>query len=92
MKAQPVTRKRRPRRRDVEKAYPVAKFVEALRRLADALEQGRRFEIRVAGERVRVPAGATISVEHERGTDEAEFDSRCDGRRSGESPTTDAAG
>lgn len=60
------------RRRDVEKAYPVPKFVEALRRLADALEQGRRFEIRVAGERVRVAADATITVEHERSADQEE--------------------
>ena len=62
------------RRRDVEKDYPVGTFVQLLRRLADALEQGRRFEIGVAGERVRVAAGATIGVAHERGAEEEELE------------------
>jgi hypothetical protein len=37
-----------------------------LRRLADALETGEKFEIQVAGERVSVPARAEFNVEHER--------------------------
>jgi hypothetical protein len=37
------------RDRDVEKVYSTAEFVAKLRRLADALEAGERFEIRVAG-------------------------------------------
>ena len=37
-----------------------------LRRLADALEAGKRFEIQVAGERIYVPARAEFNVEHER--------------------------
>ena len=44
------------RDRDVEKVYSTPEFVAKLRRLADALEAGERFEIRVAGERVYVPA------------------------------------
>jgi len=57
--------------RDLEKSYSAAEFVAKLRRLADALENGQRFTIRVAGERVSVPARATFSVEHEReGTNE----------------------
>ena len=61
--------------RDVEKNYPTSKFVEKLRRLADALENGERFRIQVAGERVSVPATAQISIEHERGdgAEEIEF-------------------
>jgi amphi-Trp domain-containing protein len=57
--------------RDVEKVYSNADFAAKLRRFADAVEQGKRFEIKVAGERIRVPAGAAFSVEHEReGNDE----------------------
>ncbi|MFD2191718.1 amphi-Trp domain-containing protein [Pistricoccus aurantiacus] len=61
--------------RDIEKSYPTADFVAKLRRLADSLEQGKRFEISIAGERIRVPAGATYNIEHEReeGEEEIEF-------------------
>jgi amphi-Trp domain-containing protein len=52
--------------RDIEKVYSTSEFVSKLRRLADALEKGERFEIRVAGERVYVPARAEFNVEHER--------------------------
>jgi hypothetical protein len=37
------------RDRDVEKVYSTSEFVSKLRRLADALETGKRFEIQVAG-------------------------------------------
>ena len=61
--------------RDVEKRYTRQAFVARLRRLADALERGERFSIRVAGERVVVPRDATVGVEHERegGVEELEF-------------------
>ena len=36
--------------RDVEKFYSTSEFVAKLRRLADALEAGERFEIQAAGE------------------------------------------
>jgi amphi-Trp domain-containing protein len=54
------------RDRDVEKVYSTPEFVAKLRRLADALEAGERFEIQVAGERIYVPARAEFNVEHER--------------------------
>ena len=60
--------------RDVEGVYSVAEFVSKLRRLADAMETGRRFEIQVAGERVYVPARAEFNVEHEREGDEEEIE------------------
>jgi amphi-Trp domain-containing protein len=60
--------------RDIEKDYPLPQFVEKLRRLADALESGRPFEIQIAGERVSVPARATYNIEHERGEDEEEVE------------------
>jgi amphi-Trp domain-containing protein len=62
------------RKRDVEKDYPLDQFVEKLRRLADAIENGERFEIQVAGERVYVPARATFNIEHERGDGEEEIE------------------
>ena len=60
--------------RDVDKTYPLHEFIAKLRRLADALETGKRFEISIAGERIRVPAGAVASIEHERGDDEEEIE------------------
>ena len=59
----------------MEKVYSTKQFVAKLRRLADALEQGKPFSIQVAGERIHVPADASISVEHERSddTEEVEF-------------------
>lgn len=62
------------RKRDVEKDYPLDQFVEKLRRLADAIERGERFEIQIAGERVYVPARATFNIEHERGDGEEEIE------------------
>jgi amphi-Trp domain-containing protein len=57
--------------RDVEKGYSVKQTVAKLRRLADCLESGKPFTIQVAGERIRVPATANFTVEHEReGADE----------------------
>ena len=60
--------------RDIEKVYTTAQFVAKLRRLADALETGERFEIQVAGERIYVPARAEFTVEHEREDNEEELE------------------
>jgi len=60
-----ATQKKR-RKRDIEKNYPVKQFVKKLRRLADCIEQGQRFQIQVAGERVSIPATSIINIEHER--------------------------
>lgn len=60
--------------RDVEKVYSTAEVVAKLRRLADALESETPFRIQIAGERVRVPARAQFSIEHERGEDEEEIE------------------
>lgn len=60
--------------RDIEKDYPAGQFVAKLRRLADCIEQGKRFQIQVAGERVSVPPDAVINVEHERGAGEEEIE------------------
>lgn len=68
------------RARDIEKDYPLPDFIDKLRRLADALEKGERFEIQIAGERVYVPVRARFNIEHERGEDgeEIEFQIKWD--------------
>ncbi|MCC2639395.1 MAG: hypothetical protein K0Q68_3114 [Moraxellaceae bacterium] len=60
--------------RDVEKEYSKAEFVAKLRRLADAIELGDRFEIQIAGERILVPVRAEFTVEHERSDEEEEIE------------------
>ncbi len=60
--------------RDVEKGYSTSEVVAKLRRLADALERETPFRIQVAGERIRVPARAEFTIEHERGEDEEEVE------------------
>ncbi|WOT07016.1 amphi-Trp domain-containing protein [Shewanella youngdeokensis] len=60
--------------RDIEKGYSNAEFAAKLRRLADSLESGDKFEIQIAGERVYVPVRAQYTVEHERSDDEEEIE------------------
>jgi amphi-Trp domain-containing protein len=52
--------------RDIEKAYPLKFFIAKLRRLADSLEQEKRFLIQIGGERLCVPPEAIVNIEHER--------------------------
>lgn len=61
-------------KRDIEKAYPMNQFIDKLRRLADALEQGKRFRIQIAGQRISVPADAIVNIEHERGKKDEEIE------------------
>ena len=70
---QVTVREKRPKR-DIEKNYPKEQFVTKLRRLADCIEQGKRFRIQVAGERVSIPPTAVINIEHERGLSEEEVE------------------
>lgn len=60
--------------RDVEKNVPKDRFIETLRRLADALEKGEAFRIQVANERLTIPKDAELSVEHEREGDTQEVE------------------
>ena len=62
------------RKRDIEKSYPKADFVSKLRRLGDAIENGERFAIQIAGERIFVPASAIFNIEHERSGEEEEIE------------------
>jgi len=60
--------------KDVEKSYSNKEVVAKLRRLADALEQEKTFEIQIAGERVYVPPYATVEFEYAREGDEEEVE------------------
>ena len=61
--------------RDLTRTYSRTQFVAKLRRLADAIEAAEPFSIQVAGERLRIPAQAEFTIEHERtgGSQELEF-------------------
>ena len=61
--------------RDIEKGYPAKQFIAKLRRFADCIEDGNRFRVQVAGERISVPPDAIINIEHERegNMEEVEF-------------------
>ena len=73
--------RRKCAKRDVEEAHPARQFVAKLRRLADCIERGARFRLQVAGERVLVPPGAVINIEHERGSSEEEIEFQLKWRR-----------
>ena len=60
--------------KDVEKSYSNSEVVAKLRRLADALEGEKTFEIQIAGERIYVPPYATVEFEYERRGDEEEVE------------------
>lgn len=66
---------KKKRKRDIEKNYPLKQFVKKLRRLADCIEQGRKFQTQVAGQRISIPVAAIINIEHERSdsSEEIEF-------------------
>jgi len=60
--------------RDIERIYAIPDAVAKLRRLAYALEKDKPFRIQIAGERIRVPRRAQLSIEHERDDDEEEIE------------------
>lgn len=61
-------------KKDVEKSYSNKEVVAKLRRLADALEEEKTFEIQIAGERIYVPPYATVEFEYERQGEEEEVE------------------
>jgi len=69
-----MAKQKKKRKRDIEKAYSPKKMAAKLRRLADCIERGKRFQIQIAGERIHVPPDAIINIEHERGKDEEEIE------------------
>lgn len=69
-----MTSRKKTSKRDIEKNYPKEQFVAKLRRLADCIEEGKRFRIQVAGERISIPPTPIINIEHERGISEEEVE------------------
>ena len=69
--------------RDIEKGYSKAEFAAKLRRLADAVENDKRFAIQIAGERIYVPVRAEFNIEHERSDDEEEIEFQIKWKREG---------
>ena len=63
---------------DVESDCTTARFVDTLRRVADALEEGKSFRIQVVNKRFTIPVDAARSIEHEAegDTEELEFQLR----------------
>jgi len=59
---------------EVEKSYSNKEVVAKLRRLADALEEEKTFEIQIAGERIYIPPYATVEFEYERQGDKEEVE------------------
>ena len=59
---------------EVEKSYSTKEVVAKLRRLADALEDEKTFEIQIAGERIYVPPYATVEFEYARDGEEEEVE------------------
>ncbi|HKO61756.1 MAG TPA: amphi-Trp domain-containing protein [Pyrinomonadaceae bacterium] len=59
---------------EVEKSYSNKEVVAKLRRLADALENGKTFEIQIAGNRIYIPGDATVEFEYAREDDEEEVE------------------
>jgi len=67
--------------KDVEKSYSNKEVVAKLRRLADALEEERTFEIQIAGERIYIPPYAKVEFEYERQGDDEEVEIELTWRR-----------
>ena len=60
--------------KEAEKSYSNTEVAAKLRRLAEALEEEKAFEIQIAGERIYIPPHATVEFEYERAGDEEEVE------------------
>ncbi|MDQ3018751.1 MAG: amphi-Trp domain-containing protein [bacterium] len=60
--------------RDITKTYPLKSFISKVRRFADGLEKKEQFTIQIANERIKVPKGARVNIEHERTKDGEEIE------------------
>jgi amphi-Trp domain-containing protein len=62
------------RQKEAEKSYSTREVVAKLRRLADALEEEKIFEIQIAGNRIYIPPDAAVEFEYQREGDEEEVE------------------
>lgn len=60
--------------RDIEKTYTKGEFIKKLRRLADSLESGKKFNIQVHGQKIDIPKDALVNIEHESTKKEEELE------------------
>lgn len=67
---------------EIERSYAAKETAAKLRRLAEALETEKTFEIQIGGERIYVPPYATIEFEYERGEDYEEIEIELRWKRS----------
>lgn len=79
-----MAQRKKTSKRDIERNYPKDQFVAKLRRLADCIEQNKRFRIQVGGERISIPPASTINIEHERGESEEEVEFQLKWRLKGQ--------
>jgi len=61
-------------KKDVEKVYSSKRFIEKIRRLADALEKNEKCTFQVAGRKVVIPKDVSVSIEYESEGSEQELD------------------
>lgn len=59
---------------DTEKSYAISQTIAKLRRLADALEQNKPFEIQIDNNKITVPPTAEIEFEYEKTKDGEEIE------------------
>jgi amphi-Trp domain-containing protein len=69
--------------KDVEKSYSNKEVIAKLRRLADALEEEKTFEIQIAGERIYIPPYASIEFEYQREGEEEEVEIELKWKKAG---------
>ncbi len=62
------------REEEFEKSYANKEVAAKLRRLADALEEEKTFEIQIAGRRIYVPPYARVEFEYTNEGDEEELE------------------
>ena len=73
-KSSPTHKKNKSATREIEKSYSDKQTAHKLRRLAEALEQGKRFVITVKGRRISVPPTAKLTIEHDATGSEEELE------------------
>lgn len=59
---------------EIEKGYSKTQTAAKLRRLAEALEQGKPFEIQLDGKKITIPVDAEIDFEYEESDGEKELE------------------
>lgn len=58
----------------MEKTYTQKMYIAKMKRLIEALENDQPFVIQVKGRKIKIPAGADISIEYEKDGKEHELE------------------